>query len=153
MLSFLIFFPVVFASLFFLFPRWLKLLALSGSLIYMAITASLFFLFDTTTPHLQLVEQFYLIPRLGVQYFLGVDGLSFWYIVLSALLLPMAVLSSWRKTSPLFFFLLFTLASTVAGSFLSFDGILFYLFFELSLLPLFFLIYLWGGEQRVYAAF
>ena len=153
MLSLLVFFPVFFASLFFLFPKWLKWLALAGSLIYVALASSLFFLFDTTTPHLQFVERFPLIPRLGVQYFLGIDGLSFWYIALSAFLLPLAVLSSWKKTSALFFFFLFALASTVAGSFVSFDGILFYLFFELSLLPLFFLIYLWGGEQRVYAAF
>ena len=154
MLSLLVFFPVVFGSLFFLFPpRWLRPLALSGSLLYTVLAGSLFFLFDTATPHLQLVERFPLIPRLGVQYFLGIDGLSFWYVLLSAFLLPLTILSSWKKPSPLYFFLLFTLASFVTGSFLSFDGILFYLFFEMSLLPLFFLIYLWGGEQRVYAAF
>ena len=154
MLSLLVFFPIVFGGLFFLFPsRWLKPLALAGGLIYVALTGGLFFLFDTTTPHLQLVERFSLIPRLGVQYFLGIDGLSFWYVLLSAILLPLTVLSSWKKSSSLYFFLLFALASFVTGSFLSFDGILFYLFFELSLLPLFFLIYLWGGEERVYAAF
>ena len=154
MLSLLVFFPVIFGGGLFLSPlRWLRHLALIGSLIYTALIAILFFLFDTTNPHLQLVERFPLIPRLGVQYFLGIDGLSFWYVILSAFLLPLAVLSSWKKSSPLYFFLLFAIASTVTGSFLSFDGILFYLFFELSLLPLFFLIYLWGGEQRVYAAF
>ena len=154
MLSLLVFFPVAFGSLFFICPlRWQKVFALAGSLIYTGLAAGLFFAFDTATPHLQLVERFPLIPRLGVQYFLGIDGLSFWYVVLSALLLPMVVLSSWKKNSPLYFFLLFALASTVTGAFLSFDGILFYLFFEMSLLPLFFLIYLWGGEQKSYAAF
>ena len=154
MLSLLVFFPVVFGTLFFLVPlRWLKYVALAGGLIYTVLASLLFFLFDKTTPHLQFVENFSLIPRLGVRYFLGMDGLSFWYIILSAFLLPLTVLFSWKKSSALYFFLLFALASTVAGTFLSFDGILFYLFFELSLLPLFFLIYLWGGEQRVYAAF
>ena len=154
MLSLLVFFPLAFGSLIFPCPKpWRKLFALIGSLVYLGLAASLFFLFDTTTPHLQLVERFPLIPRLGVQYFLGIDGLSFWYVVLSALLLPMTVLSSWKQSSPLYFFLLFTLASTVTGAFLSFDGILFYLFFEMSLLPLFFLIYLWGGEQRIFAGF
>ena len=154
MLSVLIFFPVVFGVLFFLIPvKWLKYVALAGSLIYVVLTSLLFFFFDKTTPHLQFVETFPLISRLGVRYFLGLDGLSLWYVILSAFLLPLTVLFSWKKSSALYFFLLFALASTVAGTFLSFDGILFYLFFELSLLPLFFLIYLWGGEKRVYAAF
>lgn len=154
MLSVLVFFPIVFGALFFLVPsKWLKYMALAGGLIYTVLVFLLFFLFDRTTPHLQFVEKFPLISRLGVQYFLGIDGLSFWYIIFSAFLLPLTVLSSWKKSSPLYFFLLFALASTIAGTFLSFDGILFYLFFELSLLPLFFLIYLWGGKQRVYAAF
>ena len=154
MLSLLVFFPVLAgAALFFVPRRRLQPVALAGASAYFLLAASLFFLFDRTTADLQMTESFPLIRRLGVRWLLGIDGLSFWYVILSALLLPLAVLSSWKIRSPLYFFLLFALASTVAGSFLSFDGLLFYLFFELSLLPLFFLIYLWGGEKREAAAF
>ena len=68
-------------------------------------------------------------------------------------LLPPVVLSSSNQKNPLYFFLLFTLVTFSNGVFLSFDGVLFYIFFEMSLLPLFFMIFLWGGTRRVYAGF
>ena len=74
-------------------------------------------------------------------------------IVLSGLLLPLVVLFSLEEKNPLYFFLLFSIVSLSNGVFLSFDTILFYIFFELSLLPLFFLIFIWGGKNRVYASF
>ncbi len=154
MLSLIVFFPFLFGLLLFFFPvRSLAFTALTGSLLQFFLAISLFFLFDPSSHGLQLAESFDLVPFFGVQYFLAIDGLSFWYILLSGLLLPLSVLFSFQVKSPLYFFLLFSLATLSNGVFLSFDGILFYIFFELALIPLFFLIFLWGGKNRVYASF
>ena len=154
MLSFLIFFPSFFGLLLGLVPKKsLQGAALIGSLIQLALSVCLFFLYDPSRPDLQLVESFSLIPYFGVRYFVGLDGLSFWYIQLSACLLPLVILSSWGQKSVGYFFFLFATVSLCNGAFLSFDGILFYIFFELSLFPLFFLIFIWGGEKRAYASF
>ena len=128
-------------------------MALFGALVQLALSGALFFLFDPSVPDIQLTERFSLIPQWGIQYLIGIDGLSFWYIQLSAFLLPLVVLFSWNQKQSLYFLLIFSLVSLSNGAFLSFDGILFYVFFELSLLPLFFLIFLWGGKQKLYASF
>ena len=154
MLSLLVFFPFIFGSTLFFYPK--KLLnqgALIGSILQFLLSCSLFFIFDPSSPQLQLVEKFKILPFLGVNYFLAIDGLSFWYVLLSSFLLPLVVLFSSNYKSPLYFFLLFTLVTLSNGAFLSFDGILFYIFFEMSLLPLFFMIFIWGGEKKIYASF
>ena len=154
MLSVLIFFPLLFGLILFLVSeKALSRAALVGSLLQFVLSCSLFFLFDPSRPELQLKESFELIPFFGVNYFLAIDGLSFWYVLLSSFLLPLVVLFSFKQKSPLYFFLLFSLVTLSNGVFLSFDGILFYIFFELSLLPLFLLIFLWGGEKKLYASF
>ena len=154
MLSLFIFLPLFFGGSLFAFPRKnLQLKALILSIVYFLFTASLFFIFDSQSHDLQLTEQLPLIPFLGVDYFLAIDGLSFWYILLSSFLLPLTILCSWKENNPVYFFLLFLLVALSVGAFLSFDAILFYIFFEMSLLPLFFLIYIWGGKGRFYAAF
>ena len=154
MLSLFVFLPVFFGASLFVFPKNnLQVRALVLATLYFLLTCSLFFLFDSGTHQLQFVEKSALIPFLGIEYFLALDGLSFWYILLSSFLLPLTVLSSWKQNSPVYFLLLFLLVSFSVGTFLSFDAILFYLFFEMSLLPLFLLIYLWGGKNRIYAAF
>ena len=153
-LSLIVFCPLFLGSLLFFLPKaFLNRGALIFSLVYFFITLNLFFLFNSESFAIQLVEERSLIPFLGMKYFLGVDGISFWYVLLTAFLLPLTVLCSWKKLQPSYFFLLFALCTTVTGAFLSFDSLLFFLFFELSLFPLFFLIYLWGGEKRKYAAF
>ena len=95
------------------------------------------------------------IGSIGARYHLGVDGVSLWLVLLTTLLMPIAVLSSWTSISkrplPYFAFLLI-LESAMIGVFVSLDLLLFYLFFEASLVPMFFLIGIWGGERRVYAA-
>ena len=154
MLSLLVFFPFTWSLILFLFPKkLLNLGALAGSGLQVLLSCSLFFLFDFSSPHLQLIEHFNLVPLFGIHYLLALDGLSFWYVLLSSFLLPLVVLFSSDQKNPLYFFLLFSLVTLSNGVFLSFDGILFYIFFELSLLPLFFMIFLWGGENRVYASF
>jgi NADH-quinone oxidoreductase subunit M len=91
----------------------------------------------------------------AVQFYLGVDGISVWLVLLTALLFMPSVLISWtyvRERVNEFFAWLLVLQTCMMGIFVSFDILLFYVFFELSLVPLFFLIGIWGGPQRQYAA-
>ena len=95
------------------------------------------------------------IGSIGARYHLGVDGVSLWLVLLTTLLMPIAVLSSWTSISkrPLAYYaFLLVLHSAMIGVFVSLDLLLFYLFFEASLVPMFFLIGIWGGERRIYAA-
>ena len=95
------------------------------------------------------------IGSIGARYHLGVDGVSLWLVLLTTLLMPIAVLSSWTSITkrPLAYYaFLLILASAMIGVFVSLDLLLFYLFFEASLVPMFFLIGIWGGERRIYAA-
>lgn len=89
-----------------------------------------------------------------VEYFLGVDGFSLPLVVLSSLILVIGVISSWKiqKQVKGYFFLYLLLATSIVGCFVALDFFLFYLFFELMLLPMFFLIGIWGGKRRSYAS-
>ena len=100
-------------------------------------------------------ENYPWIAAIGARYHLGVDGISLWLVVLTTLLMPIAVLSSWTavtKRQTIYYALMLLLESAMIGVFVSLDLLLFYLFFEASLVPMFFLIGIWGGERRVYAA-
>jgi NADH-quinone oxidoreductase subunit M len=91
----------------------------------------------------------------AIQFFIGIDGLNIWLIVLTALLMVSSVLVSWHAVKERvneFYAWLLVLQTAMVGVFLSFDIVLFYVFFELTLVPLFFLIGIWGGPQRQYAA-
>src|SRR6266540_6420122 len=100
-------------------------------------------------------ENYSWIGSIGARYHLGVDGISLWLVLLTTLLMPISILSSWTSVAKqqLFYYVfLLVLASAMIGVFISLDLLLFYLFFEASLVPMFFLIGIWGGERRVYAA-
>src|SRR6185295_17903084 len=95
------------------------------------------------------------IGAIGSRYHVAVDGISLWLVLLTTLLMPIAVVSSWtavHKRQLSYYVFLLILESAMIGVFVSFDLLLFYLFFEASLVPMFFLIGIWGGERRVYAA-
>jgi len=95
------------------------------------------------------------VESIGARYHVGVDGLSLWLVLLTTLLVPIAILSSWtsvEKRELAFFTFMLLLESAMIGVFVSLDLLLFYLFFEASLVPMFFLIGAWGGERRLYAA-
>ena len=95
------------------------------------------------------------IGSIGARYHVAVDGVSLWLVLLTTLLMPIAVLSSWTAISkrPLAYYaFLLVLESAMIGVFVSLDLLLFYLFFEASLVPMFFLIGIWGGDRRIYAA-
>jgi NADH-quinone oxidoreductase subunit M len=100
-------------------------------------------------------ENYSWIGAINARYHLGVDGISLWLVILTTLLMPISVLSSWTAVTkrPLTYYaLLLLLESAMIGVFVSLDLLLFYLFFEASLVPMFFLIGIWGGERRIYAA-
>lgn len=95
------------------------------------------------------------IGAIGARYHVGVDGISLWLVLLTTLLMPIAVLSSWtsiKKRQLSYYIFLLLLEGAMIGVFVSLDLLLFYLFFEASLVPMFFLIGIWGGECRIYAA-
>src|SRR3989440_1736892 len=102
-----------------------------------------------------LEENYSWIGAVGARYHVGVDGISIWLVLLTTLLMPIAVLSSWTaitKRQLTYYALMLLLQSAMIGVFVSLDLLLFYLFFEASLVPMFFLIGIWGGERRIYAA-
>ncbi|WP_210527814.1 NADH-quinone oxidoreductase subunit M [Rubellimicrobium arenae] len=117
--------------------------------------ASLFILarFDSTNPGFQLVEQRAWL--LGLQYKLGVDGISVLFVLLTTFLMPLVIASAWdvehRLKEYMIAFLL--LETLMIGVFVALDLVLFYLFFEGSLIPMFLIIGIWGGQNRIYAAF
>ena len=95
------------------------------------------------------------IGAIGARYHVGVDGISLWLVLLTTLLMPIAILSSWtaiQKRQLSYYVFLLILEAAMIGVFVSLDLLLFYLFFEASLVPMFFLIGIWGGERRIYAA-
>jgi NADH-quinone oxidoreductase subunit M len=95
------------------------------------------------------------IGAIGARYHVAVDGISLWLVILTTLLMPIAILSSWtaiKKRQLSYYIFLLLLEGAMIGVFVSLDLLLFYLFFEASLVPMFFLIGIWGGERRVYAA-
>ncbi len=95
------------------------------------------------------------IAAINTNYHVGVDGLSLWLVILTTFIMPIAVLSTWRsveKKVAAFYIFLLLLESAMIGVFVSLDLLVFYLFFEASLIPMFFLIGVWGGENRIYAA-
>lgn len=95
------------------------------------------------------------IKAINSNYHVGVDGLSIWLVILTTFIMPIAVLSTWHaveKKATAFYIFLLLLESAMLGVFCSLDLLVFYLFFEASLVPMFFLIGIWGGENRIYAA-
>ena len=103
----------------------------------------------------QFEQNYSWIGSIGARYHVGVDGISLWLVLLTTLLMPISVLSSWTsvtKRQSTYFVLMLLLESAMIGVFVSLDLLLFYLFFEASLVPMFFLIGVWGGERRIYAA-
>ncbi|HET7288275.1 MAG TPA: proton-conducting transporter membrane subunit, partial [Pyrinomonadaceae bacterium] len=104
---------------------------------------------------MQFLEDHEWIPIIGARYQMGVDGVAVLLIVLTTLLGAIAALSSWeyiKKREKEYYVLLLLLQTAVIGVFASMDLFLFYLFFEVSLVPMYFLIGVWGGENRLYAA-
>lgn len=155
-LSILVFLPLVFALILSVWPQktTLRHLALGFSLAHFIFGLVLFREFDPSSAQLQLVEKHLWIEKFGIQYFLGMDGISFWLVQLTTFLAPLIILASWRSIEEKvrgFHICFFILQTAMLGSFLAFDAVLFYVFWELSLIPMYFIVGIWGGTRRIYA--
>ena len=164
MLSFIIFFPLV-GALLVLFAGGrgdnhereplVRTIALAASLVTFVATLVLWWRFDPTVAAYQFEERHAWIPVFGIQYYLGVDGISLLLIVLTGFLTPLALLSSWEsvhKSVKAFSFFMLALETAMLGVFASIDLFLFYIFWDAMLIPMYFLIGVWGYERRIYAA-
>ncbi|WP_066738973.1 NADH-quinone oxidoreductase subunit M [Cupriavidus sp. D384] len=135
------------------FVRWMSLF---GAIASFVVTLPLVFHFDTSTAAMQFVEQANWIERFNIAYHLGVDGISMWFVVLTSFITVIVVISAWeviteRVAEYMAAFLI--LSGLMVGVFCALDGMLFYVFFEATLIPMYIIIGVWGGPNRVYAAF
>jgi NADH-quinone oxidoreductase subunit M len=133
--------------------RWTALL---GSLVGFLVTLPLVSGFDAASAGMQFEENLPWIDRFNVRYHLGVDGLSLWFVPLTAFITVIVVISAWqvieeRVNQYMGAFLI--LSGLMVGVFTALDGLLFYVFFEATLIPMYIIIGVWGGPRRVYAAF
>ncbi|MBC6439448.1 MAG: NADH-quinone oxidoreductase subunit M [Rhodospirillales bacterium] len=133
-----------------------KYVALWTSLIVLVVAISIWAMFDPTTAEFQFVEQSPWIPAYGIQYYLGIDGISLFLIVLSAFLTPVCILCSWEAVTVRvkeYMIAFLVMEALMIGVFCALDFVLFYLFFEAMLIPMFLIIGVWGGPRRIYSAF
>jgi len=157
-LSLLIFFPVLGGILLLGIGKenvkGVKIMALVISLLEFVISLPLWFSFDKTTHHMQFVERHSWIKLFNIEYYLGIDGISVLFVLLSALVTILCVLVSWNSIEikvKEFFVSLLLLEGAMIGVFCALDFFLFYIFWEAMLIPMFLLIGVWGGPNRIYA--
>ncbi|MGZ5158438.1 MAG: NADH-quinone oxidoreductase subunit M [Caldimonas sp.] len=133
--------------------RWAALIA---SLASFLVTIPLVTGFNTASAAMQFVERHAWIGRFNVWYLLGVDGISVWFVLLSAFITVIVVVSAWQVITERvnqYMGAFLVLSGLLVGVFASLDGLLFYVFFEATLIPMYLIIGVWGGPRRVYAAF
>lgn len=133
--------------------RWF---ALIGSIVSFLITLPLYTRFNTSTVSMQFVENTAWIERFNVNYHLGVDGISLWFVLLTAFINIIVVIGAWevithKVNQYMGAFLI--LSGLMIGVFCALDGLLFYVFFEATLIPMYLIIGIWGGPNKIYAAF
>jgi NADH-quinone oxidoreductase subunit M len=161
LLSLAIWTPILFGVILLAFGRdehakVVRWIALIGSLISLIVTLPLYNGFDNSTAALQFVEKSMWIERFNVFYHLGVDGLSLWFVLLTAFITVIVVIAGWeviteRVNQYMGAFLI--LSGLMIGVFSAVDGMLFYVFFEATLIPMYLIIGIWGGPNKIYAAF
>ena len=161
MLSLAIWTPIVFGVVLLALgrdehARVVRWIALIGALMGFLLTLPLYPQFDPTSTDMQFVEFMSWIPRFNINYHLGIDGISFWFVLLTAFINVVVVLAAWeviteRVNQYMGAFLI--LSGLMVGVFCALDGMLFYVFFEATLIPMYLIIGVWGGPQRIYAAF
>jgi NADH-quinone oxidoreductase subunit M len=133
-----------------------RTVALVGSLLGLLVTVPLYTGFDASSAALQFVEKAPWIERFSAQYHLGVDGLSVWFVILTAFITVIVVLAGWEvieQRVAQYYAAFLILSGLMIGVFAAVDGLLFYVFFEATLIPMYIIIGVWGGPSRVYAAF
>ncbi|MDR3370815.1 NADH-quinone oxidoreductase subunit M [Rhodoferax sp.] len=133
--------------------RWIALL---GAVLGLLVTLPLYLRFDTSTAAMQFGEMSSWIGRFNVNYHLGVDGISLWFVLLTAFINVIVVIAGWeviktRVNQYMGAFLI--LSGLMIGVFCALDGMLFYVFFEATLIPMYLIIGVWGGPNKIYASF
>ncbi len=161
LLSLAIWIPIVFGVILLALgrddhARAVRWIALVGALVGLLVTLPLYGGFETGTAAMQFVEKAVWIERFNVNYHVGVDGISFWFVPLTAFITVIVVLASWesiteRVNQYMGAFLI--LSGLMIGVFTALDGMLFYVFFEATLIPMYLIIGIWGGPNKIYAAF
>jgi len=161
LLSLAIWTPIIFGVLLLTFgcdrhARAVRWLALIGALIGLVATIPLISGFDTGTAAMQFVEKMPWVARFNMHYHLGVDGISMWFVPLTAFITVIVVIASWESITERVYqymaaFLI--LSGLMIGVFSALDGMLFYVFFEATLIPMYLIIGMWGGPNKIYAAF
>jgi NADH-quinone oxidoreductase subunit M len=137
-------------------PGLVRVGALVASLVSFLCTLPLIAHFDKAAHGMQFVEKTPWIGRFNIWYSLGIDGLSLWFIPLTAFITVIVVISAWQvieKRVAQYMGAFLILSGLMIGVFCAMDGLLFYIFFEATLIPMFIIIGVWGGANRVYAAF
>ncbi len=157
-LSWLVFSPLVLALVLFCLPRGMdeaaRWIALAGSLAVFGLSLAVFCAFENNASYQFLVQKPWL-PLIGVKYSLGIDGISLFLVLLTTFLVPIIVLAAWHaveEDAKKYLAFMLALEGTILGAFLALDLFLFYIFWEAMLIPMFFLIGIWGSKDRIYAA-
>ncbi len=133
--------------------RWV---ALIGSIVSFVATIPLYVGFKLDSSAMQYVEKISWIERFNVSYHLGVDGISLWFVLLTAFINVIVVIASWESISDRinqYMAAFLILSGLMIGVFTALDGLLFYVFFEATLIPMYLIIGIWGGPKKIYAAF
>ncbi len=157
-LSILTFLPLAGAFFILIFikdVKWVRWVALAVTVADFALAVPLILYFDASTYHMQFVEKYSWIPSLNINYYMGVDGISVLFVFLTAFLGWICVLVSWRsieKKMKEFMIALLVLQSAMIGVFCALDFVLFYFFWEAMLIPMYLIIGVWGGANRIYSA-
>ena len=157
-LSWMTFFPVIGAAVIAFIPserkEIIKTVAAAAAAVPLILAVQLFIDFDRGTSAFQFVEHYTWIKSFNIEYFMGIDGLSVPMVLLTALLSFLCVIASWNieKAVKGYFALFLLLEAGMMGVFCALDFFLFYVFWEVMLLPMYFLIGIWGGPRREYAA-
>lgn len=161
LLSLAIWLPIVFGVFLLLFKRedqvgFVRWFALLAALIGFFVTVPLYAGFDNQSASMQFVEKLAWIERFNVFYHLGVDGISFWFVPLTAFITVIVVIASWKNITERvnqYMGAFLILSGLMIGVFSALDGLLFYVFFEATLIPMYLIIGIWGGPNKIYAAF
>ncbi len=161
LLSLSIWMPIAFGVLVLLFSRdeqatAAKWIALIGSVLSFVVTFPLYLKFDSSSALMQFVEKYVWIERFNIHYHLGVDGISLWFVLLTAFINVIVVIAGWEVITykvNQYMGAFLVLSGLMIGVFAALDGLLFYVFFEATLIPMYLIIGVWGGPNKIYAAF
>ncbi|MRX07654.1 NADH-quinone oxidoreductase subunit M [Pseudoduganella sp. FT25W] len=160
-LSLAIWLPIIFGMIVLAVGRdsnagFTRVLSLLGALVSFVATIPLITNFNNAAHGMQFVEKSAWIERFNIYYSLGIDGLSLWFVPLTAFITVIVVISAWQviqKRVAQYMGAFLILSGLMIGVFCAMDGLLFYFFFEATLIPMYIIIGIWGGDNRVYASF